>query len=394
MGETARCTRHGKDDAFLWFASGSLPSGDTNVPRKMPEIAALAEPLLPDAPTPRIASDVVPVLLMVASELLLATVNAIVKFVDTWRAEQIMFVRFSVDLCLCVCVCASRGLGVPSRADVFTLCLRGLAYCCGVLFFWAAIRSCLPVGDVVVLLISASPLFLVVLARLLLAERIPKEWPVQMIFLTIGAILVNKPGSLSDGCPASTALLPVGAAVSWCFMNFASRRVPHLPSVQVMLFNDTVAVVFACATSIARQVVGSGDGGGDGLGIVDALRTLVPPPDRSTLLVVASAVFGWLGLMGNVKGYQQVSVAAVASVAASASIPFNYCYQVLLFHDPIDAYSAVGAGIIAATTVVMTIARHFDARRKERATVGVCNMEPSATKPGLATTAAEPSATC
>ena len=43
-------------------------------------------------------------------------------------------------------------------------------------------------------------------------------------------------------------------------MNFASRRLPHVPSVQVMLFNDSMAILFACATSVARQAI-EGAGG-------------------------------------------------------------------------------------------------------------------------------------
>ena len=151
-----------------------------------------------------------------------------------------------------VCLCLAQA-GIASSCGHVTLCLRGLAYCLGVLFFWSAIRSCLPIGDVVVLLLSASPLFLVLLARMVLAERIPKEWPLQMAFLVLGAVLVNKPGSLDESCPLSTALLPMGAAVCWSLMNLASRRVPHVPSVQVMLFNDMAAIVFACATSSSSE---------------------------------------------------------------------------------------------------------------------------------------------
>ena len=314
----------------------------------------LAEPLLAASPSSASTrSDVGPVLLMVCSELLLASVNAIVKSVSSWPAERIMLVRFGVDLVLCLCVCAWRRLELPALADIVTLCLRGLAYCLGVLFFWSAIRSCLPIGDVVVLLLSASPLFLVLLARMVLAERIPKEWPLQMAFLVLGAVLVNKPGSLDESCPLSTALLPMGAAVCWSLMNLASRRVPHVPSVQVMLFNDMAAIVFACATSLILRAWGGG--------MTAALDALTPPLDRSTLLVMGSAVLGWLGLMGNVKGYQTVSVAAVATIAGSTSIPFNYCFQVLLFHEPLDLYSAAGATIVTATTIVMTVLRHLAA---------------------------------
>ena len=83
--------------------------------------------------------------------------------------------------------------------------------------------------------------------------------------------------------------------------------------------------------------------------------------------------------MANVKGYQTASVAAVASVAASTSIPFNYAYQLLVFRESLDAPAAAGAAIVGATTIAMAVVRHraqhradpikdSNARRHEAAT--------------------------
>ena len=340
-------------------------------------------------------SDVPAVLLMTCSELLLATVNAIVKFVSGWPSERLMLVRFSIDFMLCSIVCLVRGLSSPSVIDWATLVVRGIAYCSGVSFFWAALRSCLPIGDVVVLLLSASPLFLVVSARVVLGEAIPREWPVQMALLIVGAQLINKPLAPAPDCPPSTALLPAGAAVCWAMMNFASRRVKHVPSVQVMLANDMVAIIFSVTLAVVTR--GADDG--------SALSTLRPPLNSETLLVALSAVLGWAGLMGNVKGerehgeptpldrrcpirvksrphrpgavhlesaghsllvlpgYQTVSVAAVASIAGSTSIPFNYAYQVFVFAEQPDGFSVAGATLVLGTTVGMTIAKHLTAKK-------------------------------
>ena len=126
--------------------------------------AALREPLLDGEQTRSTSSDVIPILTMVASELLLASVNAVVKVVASWPSERIMLVRFAIDFVLCACACAYMKLCIPSSAfDLCTLCLRGAAYCSGITFFWAALRSCLPIGDVVVLVLSSSPLVLVLL---------------------------------------------------------------------------------------------------------------------------------------------------------------------------------------------------------------------------------------
>lgn len=313
----------------------------------------LRQPLLQADGGPAQTSDIGPIVLMVMSELLLATCNSIVKLVGQWSSERIMLVRFVVDFCLCSSACAYLGLRLPTSAvDLSTLFLRGLAYCSGITFFWAALRSCLPIGDVVVLVISSSPLVLVLSARVVLGEKIPRMWPVQMCLLILGATLIEKPLAPSAECPASTALLPIGAASCWACMNFASRRVPHLSPVQVMLVNDVVAILFACATALITH--GS---------LSAASEALLPPFDGDLLLIVISAVLGWAGLMGNIRGYQTASVAAVATVAGSTSIPFNYAYQVLLFHQQLDVFSLAGAAIVCATTIGMTVAKHLAAQR-------------------------------
>lgn len=293
------------------------------------------------------------VLLMICSEALLATVNSIVKFVAAWPTERLMLVRFSIDFCLCAFVCTVRGLKTPSARDFITVSLRGLAYVIGVCFFWAALQSCLPIGDVVVLVLSLSPLFLVLLARVLAHEAIPREFPAQMCMLIVGAALISKPLAPPDGCPKWTTLLPFGAAISWAFMNFTARRVPHLPSVQVMLISDAVTILFACVTAAAKY-------GGTG----DAVGALWPSLDHNLLLVAVSAVLGWAGLMGNVTGYQTVSVAAVGAIAGTTSIPFNFLSQIVVFHEAVDALSATGAAIVVATTVGMTVAKHLAAKRQ------------------------------
>ena len=265
-----------------------------------------------------------------------------------------MLVRFAIDFVLCACACAYMKLCIPSSAfDLCTLCLRGAAYCSGITFFWAALRSCLPIGDVVVLVLSSSPLVLVLLSRILLGEQIPRAWPLQMCLLITGATLIEKPLAPSADCPTSAALLPVGAASCWALMNFASRRVPHLSPLQVMLVNDLVAMAFACGTAFVSR--GS---------VEAALDALLPALDGDLVLIAVSALLGWLGLMGNIRGYQTASVAAVATIAGSTSIPFNYAYQVLLFHQPLDGLSVLGAAIVCGTTVGMTVMKHLASRKR------------------------------
>ena len=62
--------------------------------------------------------------------------------------------RFSIDLCLSLGLSAYQRCRLPSGWEIVILLLRGICYCSFILFFWAALQSCLPLGDVVVLVLS------------------------------------------------------------------------------------------------------------------------------------------------------------------------------------------------------------------------------------------------
>lgn len=288
------------------------------------------------------------VLLLIVSETLLAVVNAIVKFVQAWPAERIMAVRYAVDFVLCTALCGAMGIRAPPRAIAARLFLRGAAYCAFIGCLWAALRSPLPLGDVVVVVVAVSPIFLVLLARLLLGEQIPRLWPLQFMLCVAGAVMVNKPLAPERNCSAGVALLPVAAAFFGALMNLASRSVREVPAPAVCVFNDIVAVTFALGY----------------MAVTSPSAPLLPDGlvDGNLGLVVLSAAVGWLGLMCNVKGYQAVSVAAVASIASYASVPLGYLLQVLVFGEALDPMSAAGASLIVCTNAAVTFSKYQAAR--------------------------------
>jgi len=267
-----------------------------------------------------------------------------VKFVP-WSAQQIMVVRYSVDFVLCVSTCAVLGLEMPSSGIACRLALRGAAYCAFIGFLWAGLRSCLPMGDVVVLVIASSPIFLVASARLLLHEEIPRRWPFQLVICIAGALLIDKPLAVDQDCPASTGLLPLGAGFFGAMMNLASRSVKQVPPPVVCLFNDVVAVLFGLAMLIIQNE-----------------PALTGSKEINGGLVLLSAVIGWAGLMSNVKGYQSVSFAGIASIAGYISVPLGYAIQVLIFGEVPDVLSGIGASLICGINVITTIEKLIAAK--------------------------------
>jgi len=290
------------------------------------------------------------VFFIILSEVLLAVVNTVVKYVHAWSTQKMMIVRNSVDFCLCMAMWAFFRYEVPGLRVVSMCLFRGIFYITFICFLWASLKSCLPLGDVVALVVTFSPLFLVILARVLLGEKIPQMWPIQFALCSVGVLLINKPLTPDPTCPATSGLLPMAAAFAGALMNLASRNLKSVPPPILCMHNDVVALIYATVS----QSMKSDD------------SSLFPEGiDRNFLLLVAAGTIGFAGLLCNIKGYQGVSVAAIASIAAYSSVPLGYTIQVVVFNEVFDVMSAAGATLIVCTNVFAILSR-LAAERKER----------------------------
>lgn len=289
--------------------------------------------------------------MILISEALLASVNTIVKYVHDWSTQRMMVVRNPTDFCLCLALAAYLKCEVPNLKVSGLLLLRSMAYIAFISLFWISLKSCIPIGDVVVFLVTFSPFFLVLLSRVMLGETIPPRFPAQFLICVVGALLINKPLALKESCPASTALWPLSAAMAGATMNFMSRNVKQVPPPIVCMFNDSVAVVFAIVTS-AFGTLGADEGG---------ISSLVPAElDKNVALLMIAGLIGCVGLMANVKGYQSVSVSAIASIGSYASVPMAYAIQIFFFNDAADPLSILGATLIVCTNVKAIAEKYYE----------------------------------
>lgn len=265
----------------------------------------------------------------------MAIVSTIVKYVGDWTPQKIMATRFLVDFILCTALCVYLGYTLPSFRTLLRLVLRGCSFCVFITCFWAQLRSCLPLGDGVVVMGASFPFFLVLLCKVFLGDEIPKFWPWQMLLCTLGALLVNKPLAPDPNCPASTAILPLLAAFFAALMSLMARGLKETPAPMLMLVTDACAAMYAIIYETCVE------------GSFPFPRTV----DSSLGLILVSAVVGWVGLLFNVECYQTVSAAAVATVASYFSVPINYLFQVLVFHVVPDRFSVMGACLCLGTCV-------------------------------------------
>merc|ERR1711988_1084361 len=128
-------------------------------------------------------------------------------------------------------------------------------------------------------------------------------------------------------------------------MNLASRSLKEVPPPLVCLFNDIVSVIFGVVwLKVQGEAVAEGY------------------HEWSMGLVVMSAIIGCAGLMSNVKGYQSVSFAGIASIAGNLSVPLGYACQVFLFGQVPDLLSSIGAVLIVAVSVATAVEKLIEAR--------------------------------
>lgn len=278
---------------------------------------------------------------MVLSELMLCTCSAIVKYVSDWPMQRMMFIRFTLDFALCATAGIAYRVKFPNFRVMVLLVVRGAAYCIALLFLWSALRCCVPMGDTSAILML-NPMWLAILARITLGEKMQGKAPLQLVMCLFGAVLINKPLALDRACPASNMLTALFSSISFAVMNLLSRYVKEVPSLIVQGTNDVVIIVFAASQAI------SGDG----------LEILVPPMDRNCVIVLFGACIGFLGLWCNVKGYQTVEVAVMAGFAGYTSLPFAYLLQVVVFGTLPDGLSMLGASLIVITNALVYLDRY------------------------------------
>jgi len=169
-----------------------------------------------------------------------------------------------------------------------------------------------------------------------------------VILCIAGALFINRPLAPAPGCPAVVLLLPVGAALFWSLMNLVVRRCGHVPPPIIAAFTDATAILLACGAALlkARGHLGS------------AAELLLPRAlDSSFCMACVAAVAGWGGTQCNIAGYQRVTVAAVAAVAGSTSVPFNYAVQVFAFGEAPDNMAVLGAALVVAANLASAVGK-------------------------------------
>ncbi len=253
---------------------------------------------------------------------------------------QVLILRGLFATCWCVPTLFAMGLAsqIPRAKNGWVL-LRALSEALAVMCFVIALAK-VPIGDITAIM-QTSPLLVVVVAALLLRERIGLLRAALIGVGFIGAVMVAQPGSA-----ATSVLAAVGfpAAILAAGRDLLARKVPgNIPAMITVL--ATLVVVMLCAT------VGSA-----------LLEHWVTPTSQHLLLIAISGLFLMFGQLFLFLAFRLAPASVVAPFLYVATL-WAVLSGVLVFRDYPNAMSLAGMALVVGGGLAMVL---LDQRRRRK----------------------------
>ena len=244
-----------------------------------------------------------------------------------YAAFQILFVRTLVGLALLAPVFLRTGIsGLRTRRPGLHLARSILAFF-GMLGLFVGIGE-IPLADVVALSFT-QPIFIVVLAAVLLGERFGMLRAAAALGGFLGVLIIVRPGFEAIGVGAAAVL---AGSVSYAGSNACIKK---------LMATDTPTVATAWVNLIMCPLAG-----------IPAAFFWVTPHLADLALLIGVGVAGTTGVWFVARAYAAADMGAV--------VPFDYlrlplvaAAAWLLFGESTDAWTVAGASIIFASTWIL-----------------------------------------
>mmetsp|Transcript_36886 Transcript_36886/g.113662 ORF Transcript_36886/g.113662 Transcript_36886/m.113662 type:complete len:342 (-) Transcript_36886:145-1170(-) len=301
--------------------------------------------------------------LVVGAAMVFAVVALVVK-VDPLpllpATECRFFVSWVIALAFMLWFRESRGLrwfGPPELRGM--LLAKSAVSFCFITVWWAAIRRA-PVGDCIAIIYTA-PILTSLYSLTMLGERLPREFPVQVLLVLAGMLLVLDPpflGGAGEGAAAEGAAgegeaaekpsytLLIAALLLCAFTPIVTRQTRSCSWIEV----EHVGAVTACGLMDPALLLGEFAWSG-------RLPALPPGAPREALLILLAATGAFVGIAMETKGYQ-LAEPGKAAMFAYAEVPFGYLLQSLGTSAPVQARALGGAALIIASCGLGAFCQH------------------------------------
>jgi len=286
------------------------------------------------------------VALIVNTDTLPSTVAGEARFFVCWVLSMAFMLRYRRE----------RQLHWFGPAKIrWVLVLRGFLTCGFVTLWWAALPTA-PLGDCIAV-IYCSPLFTVILSRLILGEKMLAVFPIQALLATSGMCLIIQPPWLVSALGLSTSAQSSGssnytlvfAAMCFsCIMPITTRGTKAASWIEVEHVTSFLAVFMLNPTVYFAQQLANGH---------DAMSLPINVSLSEVGLIALAALGSFAGVAMQTKGYQMADPGK-ACMFCYLEIPFAYFLQHFgTTNSSISTSSIIGAICVLSSCFVGAVAQ-------------------------------------
>ena len=248
---------------------------------------------------------------------------------------EIMMYRSAIGLCIVLSVLTATGrLKVVRRARFKDHLLRNIAHFTGQNLWFFAVTAA-PLAQVFALEFT-TPLWVILLAPLLLGERLTRARALAVALGFVGILIVARPGAETVNAGTVTAAL---AAVFFALTYVATKRLTRHEAIGGIMFWLTAL----------QLVFGLGAAGFDGA---------IALPDAAALPFVT--VIALAGLLAHFCITNALALASASIVAPLdfVRLPAIAVVGMVLYEEPLDGWVFLGAAVIFAANYTNVLAEN------------------------------------
>ncbi len=280
------------------------------------------------------------VVLSVAGYSVFSLQDAMVKWlVANHAVPQILFMRSLTILLLCLAI-GRRSLltQVLASRNKLPLLIRGALILLAWFCYYNAARH-LQLAELVTIYFAA-PMFVTVLSVLVLQEQV--RWPrwagVSLGFA--GVVIACQPGRLGLSFPVALTLL---AALVWAYTNILVRQISRFETTMMQMLFSNGAFTLACGLALPW--------------------VWTPTAPGEYLLMMALGLAGAAGQFLLFEGFRLAAASLVAPFEY-VTLLWAFCLSYLIWGDVPHAAVFLGAGIIAASGLLVMVGEWLPRREK------------------------------
>lgn len=252
--------------------------------------------------------------------------------------SEVAGVRFLFGAIIVLLIARTTGasLRTTDRKNTWLRSIFGTIASVG--FFYSLTTPRIPLGDAVTLG-AIGPIFVALLSRPLLGERVGRHLGLVVLLAFIGVIGVVRPTFQSAG---DVALLATSSAFFYALALIWLRKIgPSESSEAIVLHFSAVAAITNFAISIPVWVT--------------------PGPEAS-LFLVGTGLTGGIGQFAMTRAYAYTSGAAPLSAFSYTSIVFTHMLAIPIFGEHVGPLQIAGASAVIVSGVLLA----FDAWRQQK----------------------------